>query len=221
MSKHSSFRFFDDIEVKQNVRIEARERGKLVTVREGHNIFVDLGREWLSKLICYLSFSPDVTEEDARVRYMGFGIGGTRQVALGVSDAAPIGGGTDAYRPSYGGAGANIQTDIDPLVTTLERPVRISGGTDDYPGVASDAWIGQVQAPVTHSTSTSATFRRLFTGPEISYDPYVSVPLSEVGLFTSAASTSVPFNTLIAYDTFDTLSKTTSFELEVVWTLRF
>jgi hypothetical protein len=193
----------EDIEVKSNLFITVRERGKIVERREGHNIFLDFGREWLSKLIAFASFDPDVVEEDARIRYMGFGIGGTRQIAPDFADTAPL---TD-----YGPVGSFSQTDTDPTVTQIERPVRLAAG----------AWVGQVQAPVTHDTATSTTFKRLFVSDEISYTPYVSVPLSEVGLFLSSANPAFYGNNIVAYDTFDTISKTTAFELEVVWTLRF
>lgn len=200
------------IEVKQNLRLTMRDRGKIVAKREGHNIWVNLGREYLAGLIAYSSFAPLTPERDDRVRYMGLGIGGTRQLALGVANAAPL---VTAY------PGSNANTDTDPTVTTLERPVRISGSTDPYPGQGTDVWIGQVQAPATHLTVTEVTFKRLFTQLEVSYGSFLTVPLSEVGLFTGAASTNVYNNNLIAYDTFDTLSKTNAFELEIVWTIRF
>jgi len=216
------FSYLSDIEVKQNVLITVRERGKLVTVREGHNIFVDTGREWIAKLIAYASFSPDTYEEDNRVRYMGFGIGGSSQIAPAVADASPIGGSGDPYEAnSYPGVGAYNQTDTDPTVFTVERPVRILGSAANYPGIAGDQWIGQIQAPPDHAVATETTFRRHFTQDEISYGAFTSVPLSEIGLFTNAADPVNPLNTLIAYDTFDTLSKTPAFDIEVVWTLRF
>lgn len=206
-------RIVDTVEVKQNVLITTRERGKLVGRREGHNIWVDLGREYLAGLIACTSFGPDVGERDDRIKYIGFGIGGTRQNAPGVSGVAPM---STAY------PGTNAQTDEDPSVTTLERPVRISGTTLVPPYDAADVWLGQVQAPAPHGTPTEVTFRRLFSSAEISYATFLTVPLSEVGLYTSAANpVGVPLNTLVAYDTFDTLSKTSSFELEVVWTIRF
>lgn len=203
--------FNEGIPVRSNILIIARERGKIVARREGHNIFLDYGREWLSKLIAYLSFSPDVYETNERIRYMGFGIGGTRQIAPEFANTAPL--------DDYGPVGAFSQTDTDPTVTRLERPVRVSGGSGPatLPG---DVWIGQVQ-PVAHPTSTSTLFRRLFIDTEVSYPPYVSVPLSEIGLFLSSADTNFKQNSIVAYDTFDTLSKTTAFELEVSWTLRF
>lgn len=200
------------IEVKQNVHLVARERGKIVARRDGHNIWVNLGREYLASLIAYSSFTPLTPERNDRVRYMGVGIGGTRQLALAVANAAPL---TTAY------PGANAQTDTDASVTTLERPVRLAGSSDPYPGQGGDTWIGQVQAPATHATATEVTFKRLFTAPEVSYNPFLTVPLSEVGLFTGAADPHVYNNLLIAYDTFDTLSKTNAFELEIDWSVRF
>ena len=51
--------------------------------------------------------------------------------------------------------------------------------------------------------------------------PFLSVPLSEVGLLTAAADPGNYANTLVAYDTFDTISKTSAFDIEVEWTIRF
>jgi len=204
-------RIVDDIEVTQNLKITARERGKIVARREGHNIFLNLGREWLARLIAYSSFSPLTPEDDNRVRYMGFGIGGTRQVAPGVANVAPV---VTAY------PGTNAQTDVDPTVLRLERPVRISGSSSTYPGLAGDVWLGAYQIPVTHTTATETTFIRVFTQEEVSYAPFLSVPLSEIMLFTNGADPGSALNTGIAYDTFDTLSKTLAFELQVEWTLR-
>ncbi len=202
----------DEIEVKQNLHIIARERGKIVERRDGHNIWLNLGREYLARLIAYQSLGPDTPEEDQRVKYMGFGIGGTRQLAPATANNPPI-------SPPY--VGNNNQTDTDPTLTTIERPVRVSGSSSAYPGIAGDLWLGTVQAPAVHTLPTETTFSRVFTLTEISYPPFLSVPLSEVGLFLSGADPENYQNTMIAYDTFDTLSKTTSFELEVQWTIKF
>lgn len=215
-------KFFDDIEVKSNLIMIARERGKIVTRRETHNIFLDVGREWLSQLISYQSYGPDVYQRDDRVRYIGFGIGGSRQIAPATADASPIGGPGDPYAAnSAAGIGSNSQTDTDPSVTRMERPVRVSGGVANYPGLGGDEWLGLIQAPAEHNTGTSTTFRRVFTQEELSYGPFTSVPLSEAMLFTSAANQNFYLNTGIAYDTFDTLSKTTAISIEVEWTFTF
>jgi hypothetical protein len=205
-------RFQSTVEVKQNLKIFLRERGKIVDRREGHNIFLDLGREWLAQLVSYQSLGPDVAFRDDRVRYMGFGIGGNRQLQLSTANAAPI-------SPPY--VGTNAQTDTDATITTLERPVRTSGSSSAYPGLAGDVWLGTIGSADPLSIPTQTTFRRLFTQSEISYGPFASVPISEVGLFTSNADPTNYLNTMIAYDTFDTISKTTAFELEVIWSIRF
>jgi hypothetical protein len=208
-------RFQETVEVKNNLRITARERGKVVQRRDGHNIWIDLGREYLASLIALVSYGPDTPERNDRIKYMGFGIGGTRQVAPGVANVAPM---SVAY------PGTNLQTDTDPSVTTLERPVRVSGSTTGPtdPYNPADVWLGTIQAPPIHNTATQVTFRRLFTQTEVSYSSFTTVPLSEVMLFTSAANPiGQPFNTGVAYDTFDTISKTGALELEVEWTVRF
>ena len=205
----------ETVKVRNNLRIIARERGKIAARREGHNIWLDLGREYLASLIALVSYGPDTPERNDRVKYMGFGIGGTRQVAPGVANTPPM---STAY------PGTNAQTDTDPTVTTLERPVRVSGSTTipSDPYNPADVWLGTIQAPPIHSTATEVTFRRLFSQTEVSYSSFTSVPLSEIMLFTSAANpVGQPFNTGIAYDTFDTVSKTGAFELEVEWTVRF
>lgn len=206
-------RFSDGLQVKSNLILTLRERGKLVRVVKGHNIWLNLGREYLASLICYASFGPDTPERNDRIKYMGFGIGGSRQLSLSVANNPPI-------TPPY--AGTNVQTDIDPTVTTLERPVRISGAADSFPySDPSNVWLGRVQAPILHPTATQSVFKRLFSTTDISYSPFLSVPLSEVALYTSNADPSVYNNTAIAYDTFDTISKTSAFSLEIDWTIRF
>jgi len=204
--------FLDTIEVRQNLIITARERGKIVARREGHNIWVDLGREYLASLIAYSSMSPLTAEREDRIRYMGAGMGGDRQLALGTANAEPL---LTPY------PGTNAQTDSDAGVTSLERPVRVSGGATAYPGVGTDVWLGQLAAPAAHPLATQTKFVRIFTSGEINYGTFLTVPLSEIGLFTGLADPAVYNNTLVAYDTFDTISKTAAFELEVDWTIRF
>lgn len=216
-------RLCEDILVKSNLRITIRERGKIVGRRQGHNIWLNIGRGYLASLVCYSSYSGGYSpftgasgyptpERDDRVEYMGVGIGGTSQTSLSVANSSPL-------VPPY--AGSNAQTDTDPTVTSLERPVRVSGGSSSYPYNVGDVWLAQVQNPVTHPTATQSEFIRVFAPTDVSYSPFVTVPLSEIALFTSAANPNVYNNNPIAYDTFDTLTKTNAFSLEVDWTLRF
>lgn len=205
----------ETVEVQSNLRIIVRERGKIVQRREGHNIWLDVGREYLAQLIALSAIGPDVPERNDRIKYIGFGIGGTRQTSPAVANTPPM---SVAY------PGTNMQTDLDPTITRLERPVRVSGSTtapsDPYSPL--DLWLGTIQAPVVHTTAHEVTFRRVFTQTEISYSTFLTVPLSEVGLFTSAANPiGQPYNRPVAYDTFDVLSKTGAVSTELEWTVRF
>jgi hypothetical protein len=111
--------------MESNVYIRAWKGDELVHYREGHNIWIDTGREYLAKLIG--------DADDRRVRYMGFGIGSNRQSDIGVdipplSTSYPVGADTHATA----GNEYNIAYPIAPLITTLERPVRVTGGSGDY-----------------------------------------------------------------------------------------
>jgi hypothetical protein len=213
-------RVVETVKVKSNLIITMRDRGKIVARRKGHNIWLDLGRGYLASLIGYTSFSPLTTERDDRVRYIALGVGGDRQIAPSVSGNPPI-------STSY--PGGNDQTDTDPTIQGLQRPVRLSGDTADYVHTPTGIWMGQVQ-PVSHPTASQSQFVCLFTLLQISYAPFLTVPLSEAGLFTNRANPAVApkasqpsydATSFVAYDTFDTISKTAAFELEVNWTVRF
>lgn len=212
MSTRRTLRFSEDVEAKTNLKLVMRERGKIVERRETHNIWVNIGSEFLAELIAYQSYGPDVPYRDDRVKYMGVGIGGTAQKSLSSANSPPV-------TPPYGGT--NDQTDVDVNVTTLERPVRISGSSAVYPGIAGDAWVGIIASADPNTVPTEVTFTRIFSQTEINYSAFVSVPLSEIGLFTAAADPENYQNVLVAYDTFDTLHKTAAFNLEVIWTIKF
>ena len=64
------------IQVESNLRLALLDGNTVVDERIGHNIFLNLGREWLAQLIAYQSFSPLIPYRDDRVKYMGVGIGG-------------------------------------------------------------------------------------------------------------------------------------------------
>ena len=106
-------------------------------------------------------------------------------------------------------------------VTVLERPIRVSGTSTPSPYDAADVWLGQIQAPATFPAFNQVVYRRLFMSYELNYNPYTVAPVSEVGLFTNAANPLLPHNTMLAYDTFETIAKTDAVELEVAWTISF
>lgn len=229
--------FKDSIDPKVNVRIVARERGKKVPslCREGHNIWVNQGRQYLAEVISPLnsSFAAHYNDSPVRfVRYMGLGIGGDAQL---IDIAATFPTSLDVDYP-----GQNIFSDEDIAATQLERPVKVSG----VAGVGSSAgvWMNSVTAPPTISGSpvTQVEFDALFDNNDINLSgSYPSVPVSEIGLFLSSEEPSrtseevydyltapahindATRQKLVAYNTFDAITKTVSVALEVHWQISF
>jgi len=207
------------IQANSNLQITLRERGKVVARRRGHNIWLDFGREYLATLLGYSSFIPLTPEQDNRISYIGFGIGGTRQHAPAIADNEPL----KSHYP-----GTHIQTDTMPGVLQLERPVRFSWAIGPnapvfpFPALydPGDIWLKQVQVP-THPTTTSTDFTMVATSTDLNGGFYLALPLSEIGLFHRGAASNVYNNSPAAYDAFDTIQKTGSFDLTVSWTIRF
>jgi hypothetical protein len=220
--------------VKNNVFITHRQNGKVVDRREGHNVVVDLGRQYLAEMLGFTSQDPDVVERSDRVKYMGFGVGGSQQSNPAVS-AAPF---STTY-PAGSDPNTTTGTEHDHLfpskplgsvggvIMTLERPVRIAGGSASYPGDPGDQWLSTAQSPyfiTTHPSLIETRFHAFFdaSAGDFLYGPYSSMPLSEAGLFTSAATAlGVPFNQLVAYHNFATIVLSPQSELEVIWDVRF
>lgn len=193
----------DYIEAKSNIEILIRERGKLVGRRDTHNIFPTIGGVWLAQLIC--------GETTNYINQMGLGIGGSKQ-NNSIADDHPL-------STSYPTPGAHSQTDIDMGVTMLERPICItSTSLPITPG--EDIWLKTVATP-THPIPTRTRFVCVLTELDVSFSPFSIVPISEVGLFTSEKNPFIRTNTLVAYDTFAPIPKTTALELEIRWTVIF
>jgi hypothetical protein len=199
------------IKVSHNVEITLRERphGRIVQRRKKHNIFLNYGREWLAELIALNTFSTPFRSD--RIRYMGYGIGGTSQLL-----SVPT---IQALYPGWAGYTTPVQTDTDPTVTGLEYPVEV---------LASD-YYDDVSQPATFPAAGIVRFTSVVGYNEISYPGGpTSVPLSEIGLFTESVPSQAtpplsapPERYMVAYNTFDTLSKTSAYVLQIDWELRF
>lgn len=225
----------DIIEAKINVQIIARERGKIVDRREGHNIWVNNGRQYLAEVIAPLdgTFAKHYGEASVIrvVKYMGLGIGGSSQ-------------GFNLADPSYATLidhypGLNTYTDTVLTTNYLERPVKISG-TPGKVGT-SGVWLSQVTAPPTYPVPpiTKVEFKTFISETDINFpgSTYPIVPLSEIGLFLSDQSSTLdseqvydyavsPYinpnrQKLIAYNTFASIAKTISIALEFHWEISF
>lgn len=214
--------------MKDNVRIRVWRKGNLGEERSAHNVWVDRGREYLARLVTLSSFGPDTPAETARLRYMGFGIGGALQSRLDLSSAAPM---TTAYPAgedpnATSGYTYRSSYSIDPPITTLERPVRVSGGESPY-SAADPADVWMVQPPnffTTHLSPYEATCHATLDGAtEVAYGTLSEVPLSEAGLFTDETGVDVntPFSPLVAYVNFGTIVVDPLTRLEFIWSVKF
>jgi hypothetical protein len=206
------------IEVNWNLEIDLFERGKRRRWHQRtHNIVVNTGKQFLAESITPSSLSPGgfVRTQSAVVRYIGFGIGGSRQSDPAAS-TSPL---SDISPSGYGGT--NTQTDTDPTVAILERPVEVSSGL----------WMREITTPGTFPTASSTRFIAAFGAGDINFGSFTSVPLSEIGLYSSAADPTLPNGSagaypgaggsLLAYDTFNSIAKTGLFSIEVRWEWRF
>jgi hypothetical protein len=212
--------------VRDNVFITARERGKIVARREGHNVFVTRGHQWLAELVSCTSFSPETPERNDRIRYMQFGIGGNMQTHP-MADLPPL---STSYSVGKDpnltpGHSYNKEYPIYPPISTLERPVRISGGTADYPGVGTDVWL--VDKPklfTTHPSLYDMAVHGLLSGPDgdVTYGVFGSMPLAEVGLLADSVGVGIDtaYSPIVAYYTFDTILMSPTMEIETIWTLK-
>lgn len=129
--------------------------------------------------------------EDRRVRYMGFGIGGVKQSAISVINSSPI---VDSY-----GVGAdpnattgneyNAEFPVNPPITTLERPVRITGGTaGQYPVGAPNIWLAQ-PPPFGFSTVRGGDVGVLSPAPPVIPVPVPPGPPAVLPTYTAGVDT--------------------------------
>jgi len=153
-------------------------------------------------LLCYSSMTGPTPLEDRRIRYMGFGIGGIRQLSP-LASAIPLVG-------DY--PGTNVALDTNPKVTQLERPVRVS--VSDY--------LFELPVPVlTSSTFYSATYTASLGLNDLTYGSYLSIPVSELGLFLSGSDVEIGTNQPMGYDICEMVTKTQLTTLDVNWAVRF
>lgn len=183
--------------MKNNVEIVVRERGKIVARRESHNIWTQEGKLWLGHLASFASFDPLLPAGNFRIRYLGFGIGGHRQRD------------SQAFVPplSVDYPGTNNQTNMDDRVSVLERPITYDGAV-----YFKELTTTEIVSPY------SVKFSMSLGVSDLSYGPYLSIPLSEIGLSYRSIGAATP---VIAYDVFDTISKSSLQEATVFWTVRF
>lgn len=214
--------------MSSNVFIKARERGKLVYQWEGHNTWTVNGREYLAQVLAHTLHNPDVPLINSHLKHIQFGIGGAyailANVPVAVDTAYPAG-----EDPNATAGNEYVHTyNLNPLISTLERPVRLVGGTNPYGTAApTDVWLSSTAPPkflITQPTAGIVSIRFFISAPsgDITYGPFTTMPLTEAGLVVSGqADPNAPFNPIVSYVNFVTLQMTTTTEVEMEWRVSF
>ena len=212
-----------------NVAIEHFKCGELVERRDIHNVWVNNGRTWLSKIVAltYLdpsSVSGDTFETDARLRYFGLGMGGIYALP-----GSFVGDYLAAYPPGYdpnASAGNTYKSanPTGPLISTLERPIRRTSTQLPYPGDPADVWL-YPNVTVYRRDNQSITVDVVVdaSGGELIYGTFTTMPISEAGLFNDDTGVAIntPYSPLVAYVPFATIYLTTESLAHFSWTVRF
>lgn len=207
-----------DLTLRANFILELRERGKLVHRLERHNIELNIGRDWIVSCLGEVDYGTyPLTHPRRFIRYMGMGIGSYKQ-GYDLSTAYPA---LDAYYP-----GTNVQTDVDPNVESLERPIAIrdSGGTR--------YWAEEVSfVPGSSPPYIYADFNVHFSEDDfcvLSDAAFAEVPISEAMLMLSDqdptadpyAGGGVTRQLGVFYLAFAVLSKTNQMTMDITWRIR-
>jgi hypothetical protein len=181
--------------IEGKVRLEMRERGKLVTRREGSNIWTLTGREYLAELIALQSRNPRTLFRSDRVAYIGMGSGVQAEVSNITSLVDPVVYKTGEYLASLA-APATFPSSGTTTSNTATRFVR-------------EFSTGELSL----GYNVVITEAGLFTDgdPDNDWDT-ASTPTD-----FSAAAGRAP----VAYKSFEPVTKTTQFTLRIVWDVRF
>lgn len=183
------------VEVHGWVNLVCRERGKIVpgSHREGHNVWTNTGREYLTQLMALAVVgSPGAIRIDS-VAYIGAGIG------------------TQVEEPNVSRLASPIETVFGQFLSQLDLP--------DFPLSPARTTVrfkktfreDELTFLVTDKVNLSEL--GLFTNGNPA-----SVPPNQVGrdVTYNIASTQAP----VAYKSFDPVSKTGAMQLEVSWEIR-
>jgi hypothetical protein len=207
-----------------NVFIEHRRGGTLVETRELHNVWTYFGKLYLSQLVSNVIIDDvggDVPESIFRVRSLCLGMGGVEAAgaAYGAAFLAAYPPGHDPHATAGNKYDKNNPT--GPVISTLERPVRRSGGLTPYPGGSGDVWL--FEPPSVHYRDiNSVTFETVVdcTAGDLVYSTLPYMPISEAGLCHSGANAATAYNNVVAYVNFATIVLQSDSIVTLSWTVR-
>jgi hypothetical protein len=184
------------VEVKGWVRAVCRERGKIVkgSLREGHNIWTNSGREYLALLMSIETGSTAFRSD--RMAYIGVGTGSTIEDVGVLKLVQPIEYLTGQYLAGL---------DVPPTF-----PLTPTRTTVQYRRVFAEN-----QITLTPGSQVNISELGLFTNGSPSAVPAYNPGTRDTGIANAALQAPN------AYKTFEPIGKTDSLELEVLWEVRF
>lgn len=185
------------VEVKGWVRALCRERGKIVpgTLREGHNIWTNTGREFLA-LLMSLETGPSTPFRSDRVAYIGVGVGATIEDAGVLRLVSPV---------AYVAGSFLAPLDVPPTF-----PLTPSRTTVRYHRLFAEN-----ELTLSAGSQINVSELGLFTNGSPDAIPAYSPGTRDTGIANAAAQAPC------AYKTFEPIGKTDALQLEVSWEIRF
>jgi hypothetical protein len=207
--------------------------------RESHNIWVNLGREYLPQVVSPASVLGGVVSGPVFpcwVQFFTFGIGGNKQT-LNIPSFYP------ALELAYPGGNTYDKDTHETLY--LERPVMVTGTVDNPPDHTSvGMWGKQLDLipPIfptqLNGISSVVEFQVTLSQTDLHLSgAYPAIPLSEVGMVLSnqimskttgevydygtSPYTKVTRQRIVAYNNFAPITKTSTISLEIHWQLQF
>ena len=199
---------------RNEVRIAKRENGSIER-RLGYNVWTGFGRAHLARLVA--EGGPD-----ERPRFLRLGVGGRHSQPLSsvgeLGDAFPVG------EDPLATDGRSYDARFPVEISTLERPVHVSGSAAAYPGSPGDVWATSAKMLALDLDSLSLTYLFRLSGAQgdLSYGPLSSVPLTEIGLALADTDVEAPYEPVVAYFGFPAITVTPLPEqLTIEWRVRF
>ena len=183
------------MEVKGWVTVTLRERGKLVSKREGHNIWLNTGREYLAMLMS-LNGGEGIHYRDDRIEYLGVGTGLQVENVNILNLLTPVSWNGSDFLKSYLADGS-LSFPLAPSRTTVEYTFILEEA--DLTPNPGDSIIIQEMGLFTNGDQN--------TFAENGRDPSILVATAQ---------------SPVAYKAFEGgLTKTNAYQLEVNWQIRF
>jgi len=211
----------DWLRPRYNVRLRTRDpKGRIVEEYKGHNIYLNVGREWLLQHMTYQTYPavvgnpPPPTNHERRIAFMGLGVGGREQ-----SDQP----GALAIEPTA----TFTFDDTDVTITGLETPVLWAPAK-----YAKEIILAEPSAPVGPPPGFSVWMRytAIWEAGDIN-NAYggLPVPISEAAIYPLLLDGGGLVQEMLqadmttraaAYECFRAVTKPTDFQLEAQWTFR-